>query len=169
MSDEATLLPTELAIAIDEPALVTESSPVRAVADDDEEMPLPTEPRTIFLGGLFILALLAALYAAQEIALPIVLAIVLKLFLQPLVRGLERLHVPRGLAALVAVGLLIAALVGTVSGLTGPAANWASKLPEAIPKLQEQLYVVGQSLAAGQRMLHELESLVGDSGANAGP
>src|ERR1700748_3899023 len=102
MSDEATLLPTELAIAIDEPALVTESSPVRAVADDDEEMPLPTDPRTIFLGGLFVLALLTALYVASEIVLPVVLAIVLKLLLQPLVRVAYRVGVPRGLGALLA-------------------------------------------------------------------
>src|ERR1700748_70806 len=109
MSDEATLLPTELAIAIDEPALVTESSPVRAVADDDEEMPLPTEPRTIFLGGLFLLAVLAALYVAAPIILPVVLAIVLKLLLQPLVRLLDRVGVPRGLGALVAILILVVA------------------------------------------------------------
>jgi len=39
--------------------------------------------RDVFQGGLFVLAVLAALYAAREIVLPIVLAAMLKLLLQP--------------------------------------------------------------------------------------
>ena len=71
-------------------------------------MPLPTEPRTIFLGGLFLLALLAALYVASPIVLPVVLAIVLKLLLQPLVRLTDRLGVPHALGAMLAILLLVA-------------------------------------------------------------
>jgi len=41
------------------------------------EMPLPSELSTVFLGGLFLLALLAAVYAAREIVLPVVLPFVL--------------------------------------------------------------------------------------------
>src|SRR4051812_31645836 len=77
---------------------------------DTEDMPLPTEPRTIFLGGLFLLALLAALYVASEIVLPVVLAIVLKLLLQPLVRLSDRLSVPHGLSAGLAILLLALSL-----------------------------------------------------------
>jgi hypothetical protein len=62
-------------------------------------MPLPSDPKVIFLGGLFVLALLAAAYVASEIVLPLVFAIILKLLLQPALRMLERLHVPRMLAA----------------------------------------------------------------------
>ena len=50
------------------------------VASADEplaEMPLPTDPKTIFLGGLFGLALLATAYVAGEIVLPIVFAFTL--------------------------------------------------------------------------------------------
>ena len=76
-------------------------------------MPLPSDPKVIFLGGLFVLALLTAAYVAREIVLPLVFAIILKLLLQPALRILERLHVPRMLAAL----LLILALFGTIVGL----------------------------------------------------
>ena len=38
--------------------------------EEPEEMPLPSDPKVIFLGGLFALALLAALYVAAEIVLP---------------------------------------------------------------------------------------------------
>ena len=52
---------------------IEDSAPVVVAGDERDEMPLPTEPRTIFLGGLFTLALLTALYAASEIVLPVVL------------------------------------------------------------------------------------------------
>jgi hypothetical protein len=42
-------------------------------AEEPEEMPLPSDPKIIFLGGLFGLALLAAVYVAAEIVLPLVM------------------------------------------------------------------------------------------------
>ena len=54
-------------------------------------MPLPGDPKVIFLGGLFILAALGAAYLASEIVVPLVLAFILKLLLQPGVRTLEQL------------------------------------------------------------------------------
>ena len=82
-------------------------------AEEPEEMPLPSDPKVIFLGGLFVFALLAAANVASEIVLPLVFAVILNLLLQPALRILERLHVPRILAAL----LLILALFGTIVGL----------------------------------------------------
>jgi hypothetical protein len=58
-------------------------------------MPLASAP-DIFQGGLFVLAVRAALYGAREIVLPIVLAVMLKLLLQPALRTLQRFHVPGG-------------------------------------------------------------------------
>ena len=46
-------------------------------------MPLPSDPKVIFLGGLFLLALLAAAYVASDIVLPLNFAIILSLLLQP--------------------------------------------------------------------------------------
>src|SRR6187431_3179798 len=63
-------------------------------AEEPEEMPLPSDPKVIFLGGLFGLALLAAVYVAAEIVLPLVLAVVISLLLQPAMRFLEQWHVP---------------------------------------------------------------------------
>ena len=50
----------------------------------------PVELRTIFLGGLLLLAVLAACYVAAEIVLPIVLAFVLGAMFQPVMRLLLR-------------------------------------------------------------------------------
>jgi len=85
----------------------TETAPADELLAD---MPLPGDPKIIFLGGLFALALLAAAYVASEIVLPMVFAFILKLLLQPIFRFLERLRVPRALAAL----LLILALFATI-------------------------------------------------------
>ena len=129
--------------------------------EEREEMPLPTEPRTIFLGGMFLLASLAALYIASPIVLPVVLAIVLKLLLQPLVRLTDRAGVPRALGALLAIILLVAALAGVVSGVAGPATSWAGKLPEAIPQIQHQLAFLARPIASIEWMMGQLQSVAG--------
>jgi predicted PurR-regulated permease PerM len=132
-------------------------------AEQPDELPLPSDPKTIFLGGLFILALLATAYVASEIVLPLVFAIVLKLLLQPAMRMLERLHVPRILAALLLIIALFATIVGLGTAISGPAGTWAAKLPEGIPRLQERLSFMREPIDTLQRFLQQ----VGDFGATA--
>src|SRR6266566_6934606 len=110
-----------------------------APAQEQSKMPLPSDLPTIFLAGLFILAALAALHAASAILLPVLLAFVLKLLLQPVMRLLERLHVPRAAGALLTILLVVGGLVGLGAALSGPAGTWAAKLPEGIPRLVEHL------------------------------
>ncbi|MEA2726791.1 MAG: hypothetical protein QOF70_1266, partial [Acetobacteraceae bacterium] len=38
---------------------VTEKKTFRAAAEEADEMPLPTDPKTVFLGGLFVIACMA--------------------------------------------------------------------------------------------------------------
>jgi predicted PurR-regulated permease PerM len=128
---------------------------------DEQEMPLPSDLRTVFLGGLFLLALLATLYEAREIVLPIVLALILNLLLQPALRMLERLHVPRMLGALVLIGLLLAIIVAFGTALSGPAAAWAAKLPEGVPRLQEHLSFLRAPIDAVRRFLEHAQGYVG--------
>jgi predicted PurR-regulated permease PerM len=139
-----------------------EKTTVRAAPDERDEMPLPTNPTTIFLGGLFVLSLLAVLYVAAELILPLVLAVVLKLFLQPLVRLLERAHIPRGIAAALSVLVLLAGFAGTISMLAGPAASWAGKLPDAIPQLRDKLAILHGPIDAMQSMVRQLQGFIGN-------
>ena len=60
------------------------------------DMPLPSDAKTFFLGGLFVLAMLTAVYVASEIVLPMIFAVMFNLLLQPALRALERLRVPEG-------------------------------------------------------------------------
>jgi predicted PurR-regulated permease PerM len=126
------------------------------------EMPLPSNPQTFFLGGVFALSGLAALYVASSIILPVVLAFVLNLLLQPAVRLLERLRLPRAIGALVAVLLIIGALVGLVAALSVPAASWAKRLPEGIPRLEAHLVVLKGPIQALQSVIQQAEQVADD-------
>jgi predicted PurR-regulated permease PerM len=120
-------------------------------------MKLPEDPRTVFLGGLFLLASLAAMYAAAEIVLPIVLAFVLNLMLQPVVRLCERFRLPRALGALVAILLLVAVVAALGMALSGPATAWGERLPEAAAKLQAQLGFLKRPFATAQDLLARVQ------------
>jgi predicted PurR-regulated permease PerM len=145
---------------------VTEKKTFKAAAEDDEDMPLPTDPTTIFLGGLFVFAGLAVLYVTSEIVLPLVLAAVLKILLQPLVRLMERIRIPRAIGAFLTVLLVLLAFAGTISMLAGPATDWAGKLPQAIPKLRDSFAVLRGPIDTVQGMMHQLDVLAG-GGAQA--
>jgi predicted PurR-regulated permease PerM len=144
-------------------AATDRESKVVSPAEVPEEMPLPSDPKVIFLGGLFVLALLAAANVASEIVLPLVFAIVLKLLLQPALRILERLHVPRILAAMLLILALFGTIVGLGTAISGPARTWAAKLPEGIPRLQERLSFMREPINAVQQFLQQVE----DFGAEA--
>ena len=61
--------------AADRPSTAAPTAP----AADEDDLPIPSDINAVFLGGLFLLAMLAACYVAAEIVLPIVLAFVLSL------------------------------------------------------------------------------------------
>jgi predicted PurR-regulated permease PerM len=130
-------------------------------AEEPEEMPLPSDPKVIFLGGLFVLALLATAYVASEIVLPLVFAIILKLLLQPALRILERLHLPPILAALLLILALFGTIVGLGTAISGPAGTWAAKLPEGIPRLQERLSFLRDPINTLQRFLQQVDNFGG--------
>ena len=134
---------------------------VAPTAEQPEEIPLPSDPKVIFLGGLFVLALLTTAYVASEIVLPLVFAIVLKLLLQPAMRILERLRLPRILAALLLIFALFGTIVGLGTAISGPARTWAAKLPEGIPRLQERLDFMRKPINTLQRFLQQVEDFGG--------
>src|ERR1017187_4751857 len=130
-------------------------------AEVPEGMPLPSDPKVIFLGGLFVLALLATTYVASEVVLPLIFAIILKLLLQPGLSILERLHVPRILASLLLILTLFGSIVGLGTAISVPARNWAVKLPEGIPRLQERLSFMREPIDTLQRFLQQVEDFGG--------
>jgi predicted PurR-regulated permease PerM len=124
--------------------------------DEPPDMPLLQQARTIFLGILCIVVVLACLYIARDIVLPVVLAVVLKLLLQPLVSVLERVRVPKAAGALIALGVILGVFVGLGILLSSPAARWASELPQAWPQLQQKFAFIKEPVEHIQRMLDQM-------------
>jgi predicted PurR-regulated permease PerM len=60
-------------------------------------------------------------------------------------------------------------LATLVSGLTGPAASWAGKLPDAIPQVQHELAFLARPLSSLEWMLSQLQSITGAGGDGAMP
>jgi predicted PurR-regulated permease PerM len=132
-----------------------------ATADVEEAMPLPTDPKVIYLGGLFLLGLAAALYAAAEIVWPLVFAFMLSLLFKPVQRVLARLQVPRLVSALLVVLAVLGLVVGLGTAVSGPATTWAAKLPDGIPRLVERLRFLEGPLGTLQNFWHQIQSFAG--------
>ncbi len=135
-------------------------------AESGRDLPLPSDPKTVFLGGLLLIAVLAAANLAVEIVLPVVIAIVLKLLLQPAVRGLERLWVPRIAAACLSIFLLVALLVGLGTVISAPAANWFQRLPEIEQRLEQRLVSLRTPIQSVNEQLKELDDILKSTGTN---
>ncbi len=133
------------------PAVVPAAPP-----SPNDEMPLPHNPQTVFLGGLFLIAVFVVLYVAQAVVLPIVIALVLKLLLQPLVRLLARIHVPKALGALVAVLMLLGIFVALGAILSSPASNFIRDIPNLIKSTQEKLTSLQPMLERARPFLETL-------------
>ena len=142
-------------------AITDPKTEVVTPAEVPEGMPLPSDSKVIFLGGLFVLALLATAYVASEIVLPLIFAIILKLLLQPALNLLERLHVPRTFASLLLILALFGTIVGLGAAISGPARTWAAKLPEGIPRLEERLNFMREPINTLQRFLQQVEDFGG--------
>lgn len=126
---------------------------VGPLPQERRDMPLPGDPSTIYLAGLFVFGTLGAAYLASEIVLPLVIAFFLKLLLQPVVRTLENLHVIRTLASLLVILLLFTTIVGLTAAISGPASTWAAKLPQGISRLEDRLAFLRAPIDALQRFL----------------
>jgi predicted PurR-regulated permease PerM len=134
------------------------------VEHGEETMPLPSDPRTFYLGGLFVIAFLTSLYVAAEIVWPLVLAFALSLLLKPAQRVLERIHTPRLLSALLLVLAVLALVVGLATVVSGPAAVWAAKLPDGLPRLAQRLAFLETPLTTLQAFWIHVEDFAGWKG-----
>lgn len=113
---------------------------------------------TSFNGGLFLLALLAALYVGHEIVVPVVLALILKLVLHPVSRFLQRLYIPRALAAALIILSLIGGFGALATLLSKPAVAWAEKIPVALPKLEDKLEFLSGPIESFEQFLSKADN-----------
>ena len=127
------------------------------------EMRLPTDLKAIVLVGIFALLVLYALYITGEILVPVISAFLLKMVLQPATELLVGLHLPRSLAALLIVGVLVGGVLGLGFFLSGPAAGWISGAPANLAKLERRLEGLGTIARNLQKAGQDVEKLGEDA------
>lgn len=137
------------------------------VLEDSRLLRRPTRAISLMLTGLLVLALVYTLALSQTLVVPLMLAMFLGLGLNPLVAGAKRLHIPRGLSALVVMLAVACGSVGAVTLLAPPAVKWIQQAPSAIrhdlaPKLKPFTRKLDEANRATQ-------SLVGNSPARHAP
>ena len=91
------------------------------------------------------------------------------LLLQPAVRLLERVHIPRALGALLVILFVIGTFAGLVAALSVPAAIWAEKLPLGVPRLETHLLVLRRPIQALQALIQHAEQAASSSGEKVAP
>ena len=126
-------------------------------ADASTEISAARRPRASY--ALLVLATLAVgytLWAAQGLLLPILLGMFFALVGNPIIRFLQRLHVPRFVAALV---LVVGGITGAVvlgNQLVVPASDWFRDVPkelrELTPKLRQLAKPVQDANLAAQNI-----------------
>jgi predicted PurR-regulated permease PerM len=96
---------------------------------------------------LAVLAVGAILYFAAVAFIPVALALLFALLLSPAVDVLQRLHMPRTLAA--ALLMLVLLLVGAaiVDGVSAPAKEWFARAPQTFRKIEQRIRPLRSVLA----------------------
>ena len=141
-----------------------------SVANDGAErpaLPLPTDVKAMLLAGIFCLLLVYALYVTGEILVPVIIAFLLKMLLQPAVETLVEYRLPRFLAALLLVGVLLGGVSGLAVLLSGPAAGWISGAPKNLAKLEKRLDGLSAVARNLQKASRDVEKMGDDSAAPA--
>jgi predicted PurR-regulated permease PerM len=141
-----------------------------SVENDSAERPalqLPTDAKAMLLAGIFSLLLMYALYMTGEILVPILIAFLLKFLFQPVVETMVDYHLPRSLAALLVVGVLLGGVSGLAALLSAPAAGWVSGAPKNLAKLEKRLDGLSSVARDLQKASRDVEKMGDDDSAPA--
>jgi predicted PurR-regulated permease PerM len=148
------------------PPTVPEAGPPEPPRDPNKRA---ARVRSRALTGLFILALFYTLYLGRSFFVPLVLALLLNVLLGPLVGGLARLRVPRGLGAALVVLGLVAAVGGSAYALVDPAFEWMEQAPRSLRRLEGQLRLLKEPVQKVNRATEEMEKLTSVDDGKAQP
>lgn len=122
----------------------------------------PAPGQGLVNGLIIFLAICGILYAGSEILIPVALAILLSILLAPVVTGLQRLRLPKTLAAIMTV-VMAALVVAVLAGFVASAVtNLAADLPSYQSSLREKAHNLKSMTTGGgtlERAAGVLESL----------
>ncbi len=99
-----------------------------------DEFFLPENPNSAFLGILVVFATLTAAYVAADVILPIFLALILKFLLQPVMRFMSQLHIPRVISATLLIIAAFSVIIALGVVVARPAEDWIRAAPARLPQ-----------------------------------
>jgi predicted PurR-regulated permease PerM len=139
------------------------------VPAENETPPELRELRAIrvLLTGLFLIALFGTFYFARALLLPIVLALIVALTLRPVVRGLQKLHVPAPVSAVGLIAGLGALIAFGAWWAAGPARRLVERAPEIGREVRWKLRDLIASISEMQQATEEVENLASGGGGQA--
>jgi predicted PurR-regulated permease PerM len=117
----------------------------------------PINIRSIALTGLFLYASLMVMYVAKAIMLPVFVALFLNLLFAPLVRGVEKVHIPAPLAAGGILLVFISAFTFGIVQLSTPASLWLDRAPEALQQVERKIRTIKSSVLEMGKATQALE------------
>ncbi len=88
---------------------------------------------------LVFLAIATLLVLARTLIIPLVLAAFVGMGLNPVVRLLNRIYIPRALGALLVLAAFIALISEAAVLITGPAAEWVQQAPQVLHQLEPKI------------------------------
>jgi predicted PurR-regulated permease PerM len=143
----------------------------RPVPPDNEDIPaFDPDGRSLALLVIAGAAAMAVLYWARAIFIPIVLSILISYALEPLVRAMTRIRLPRAAASAVVVAALAGVIAFSVYGLADDASAVVAAVPEAATKLRQALRrEQGQEDSAIQQVQRAAQELQRTADEAAGP
>jgi predicted PurR-regulated permease PerM len=128
-----------------------------------EPIPLPHEIVPTLLAGILFLLVFFALYFSAAVMIPIVMAFTLNFLLQPAMRILIGLRIPKMIAAVVTLSICFGAIVALSSSLGAPAAGWITKAPESLSRLEKRLQSLKKPFEQMQRASTEVDKITESS------
>ncbi|MEO8444400.1 MAG: AI-2E family transporter, partial [Gammaproteobacteria bacterium] len=91
---------------------------------------------TTLLAGLAIAVLL---YFARDAFIPVAIALFLTVLLSPAVDVLHRWKVPRPVAVLIVMLVVLLAFAGAVQAVWDPAREWLERAPQTLRKIEQRV------------------------------
>ena len=133
---------------------------------------MPQNVRSVAMGVLVVLAVLAVLKLASGFFIPLMLGLVFSYALSPLVDGLHRLKIPRAISAGVLILGILGAMGGAVYSLSDDANELIATLPDAARKVRDALRGPKKqdtALETVQKAAAELQKAAEEAGGGSAP